>query len=112
MRSALESTFSLQLQALGVLPGAHREYQFHPGRRWRFDYAWPDRMLGVEIEGGTWTRGRHTRGKGFEADCEKYNAATLLGWRVLRYTAASVDDWSAAKEVGEVLRMDARGDAL
>lgn len=67
-----------------------REYRFDPNRRWRFDFAWPDARVGVEIEGGVWSRGRHTRGSGYQADCDKYNAATLLGWRVLRYTASHV----------------------
>lgn len=96
MTSALEATFSLQLQALGA-PGAHREYQFHPTRRFRFDYAWPDRMLAVEIEGGTWARGRHTRGKGFAADCEKYSMAAILGWRIVRATADQVYSGEALK---------------
>ena len=68
--------------AAGWLP----EYKFHTTRRWRFDYANPDIRLAVEIEGGVWTRGRHTRGKGYISDLEKYNAATLAGWKVLRYT--------------------------
>lgn len=61
------------------------EYRFHLARKWRFDYAWPLRMVAVEIEGGIWSGGRHTRGKGFLGDMQKYNQATLLGWRVLRY---------------------------
>lgn len=68
------------------LPLPIPEYQFHPVRKWRFDYAFVLRQLAVEIEGGIWTQGRHTRGKGFLADMAKYNAATLLGWRILRYT--------------------------
>jgi len=65
-------------------------------RLWRFDFSWPWNWplvstrkpfaLAVEIEGGVYTQGRHTRGKGFEADCEKYNTAQALGWSVLRYT--------------------------
>ena len=67
-------------------PTFDAEYRFHPRRRWRFDFAWPSVKIAVEIDGGAYTRGRHTRGKGFEADCEKMNAAALLGWRVLRFT--------------------------
>lgn len=62
------------------------EYRFHPKRKWRFDAAWPEKMIAVEFEGGIWTGGRHTRGKGYENDCEKYNNALLLGWRVFRLT--------------------------
>jgi len=71
------------------LPEPTLEYRFCE-RRWRFDAAFVDQMLAVEVEGGAWTRGRHTRGKGFEADIMKYNAATILGWRLLRFTPAMV----------------------
>ena len=43
----------------------------------------------VEVEGGG-PRGRHCRVVGFEKDCEKYNAAVVLGWRVLRFTTRQV----------------------
>ena len=68
------------------------EHRFHPVRLWRFDLAWPDSRVAVECEGGVYTRGRHTRGKGFEADCEKYNAATARGWKVFRCTAGMLRD--------------------
>lgn len=61
------------------------EKQFHPDRKWRFDMAIPDLLVAIELEGGVWTRGRHTRGAGFLKDVEKYNAGTVLGWRILRY---------------------------
>ena len=61
-----------------------REYRFHPERRWRFDYAIPEHKIALEVEGGVWTGGRHIRPKGFLNDIEKYNQATLLGWRLLR----------------------------
>lgn len=63
-----------------------KEYQFHPTRRWRFDYAIPQHKIAVEVEGGVWTQGRHVRPQGFLGDIEKYNAATFLGWRVFRVT--------------------------
>lgn len=62
------------------------EYKFHPTRKWRFDYAWPNHKVALEIEGGVWTRGRHTRGSGFIGDMEKYNNAAMLGWRIIRIT--------------------------
>lgn len=60
------------------------EFRFAAPRRWKFDYAWPDYGVALEVEGGVWTRGRHTRGAGFLKDCEKYNAAAIRGWLVLR----------------------------
>jgi len=67
------------------------EYRFHPPRRWRFDAAWPERLLAVEIEGGAWASGRHVRGTGYEGDCEKYNQAACDGWIVLRYTPQMIN---------------------
>lgn len=61
-----------------------KEFQFHPTRRWRFDYAIPSHRIALEVEGGVFSKGRHTRGAGFIGDIEKYNEATRLGWRVVR----------------------------
>lgn len=52
--------------------------------------AWPVFKIAVEIEGGVWVQGRHVRGAGFLRDAEKYNAAVLMGWRLLRYTPAQI----------------------
>ncbi len=77
------------------LPQPCREYRFDPVRRWRFDYAHTTGQMyrdwiAVEIEGGVWSGGRHTRGKGFIGDMEKYNAATCAGFRVIRVTPDQV----------------------
>lgn len=66
------------------LPQPVAEHRFATPRKWRFDYAWPDRLVALEVEGGVWTGGRHVSGAGFVRDIEKYNAAAVLGWRVLR----------------------------
>jgi very-short-patch-repair endonuclease len=62
------------------------EHKFHPERKWRFDFAAPKPMVAIEIEGGVWTRGRHSRGAGMVADMRKYNTATALGWKLIRVT--------------------------
>jgi very-short-patch-repair endonuclease len=77
------SRFERLLRSVG-LPAPVREHRFHAVRRWRFDYAWPSEKVALEVEGGVWTGGRHTRGAGFVGDMEKYNAATVAGWRVVR----------------------------
>ena len=76
------------LRALRVreVPIPECEWKFDTKRRWRFDYAWPQQMIALEVEGGVWTGGRHTRGAGFVKDMEKYNRAAVLGWRLLRVT--------------------------
>lgn len=68
------------------LPAPTLEYRFHDTRDWRFDFAWPDGKLALEVEGGAFKAGgsRHTRGAGFRRDCEKYSVAATLGWRILR----------------------------
>lgn len=86
------------------LPEPVREHRFHLIRKWRFDFAWPDQKVALECEGGVWTRGRHTRGKGFNSDCEKYNAAVLEGWKVLRYTPDQINNvipdlWKALNDI-------------
>lgn len=89
--------------ANGLPAGGVAEYRFHPKRRWRFDWAWPDARVALEIEGGAWTGGRHTRGKGFIGDMEKYNNAALLGWRVLRVTPSQVSSGEACTLVMRAL---------
>lgn len=86
-----------------ALPIPDREHIFHPTRKWRFDFAWPEWKIAVEVEGGIWHRGRHVRGSGFIQDCEKYNAATELGWRVFRYTRGDIEDLKAIEQIKRVL---------
>jgi very-short-patch-repair endonuclease len=90
-KSDLETALANQIRDVG-LPEPEREYRFHPTRRWRFDFAWPDYMLAAEVEGGVWVRGAHNRGAGFIKDCIKYNEAALLGWTVLRFAGAMITD--------------------
>lgn len=102
-KSALEETLALQFRAVG-LPEPAREHRFAPPRRWRFDFAWPDRMLAVECEGGVWTKGRHTRPQGFIQDAEKYNHAALAGWRVLRFTREAIRSGDALDMIEDALK--------
>jgi very-short-patch-repair endonuclease len=99
-----EEEFALHCRLYKLQP--EREVQFHHQRRWRFDFAFPERKLAIEIEGGTWTNGRHNRGSGMAADCEKYNAATLAGWRVLRYTTDMVASGLAIDQVRQFLSIE------
>lgn len=101
-KSELEAQMELQIRAAG-LPEPVTELRFCDGRRWRFDFCWPGPMVALECEGGTWSRGRHTRPQGFEGDCEKYSEAALLGWRVIRATTAMVEDGRALDLVRRAL---------
>lgn len=72
------------------LPDVVTEHIFHHDRRWRFDFAFPLQKIALEVEGGIWIGGGHSRGSGVSKDMEKYNAAILLGWRVLRCTPSKL----------------------
>ena len=92
-KSDLEEALLLHIRGVG-LPEPEREHHFAKciGRRWRFDFAWPDRMLAVEVEGigDGRAKNRHTSRAGYAEDCVKYNEATLLGWRLLRFTGDQI----------------------
>ena len=111
MTSSAELLLAVQLEQAGI--PFEREVRFHPERKWRSDFmvgqnfAWPVRgRYLIEVDGGSWVEGRHTRGKGFEADLEKLNAAALLGYRVLRFTPAMVEDGRAFAVIREALGME------
>ena len=64
-----------------------KELKFHPSRKWRFDFAIESLRIAIEYEGIMSEKSRHTTISGMSRDCEKYNTAQLLGWKVLRFTA-------------------------
>lgn len=73
---------------------------------WRIDFAFIAEKIAVEVEGGTWTGGRHTTGSGFEGDCFKYNALTLMNWKVLRFTGGAIKSGLALKTIQAALSID------
>jgi len=98
-KSQGEESFALHCKVDGLEPV--REFRFHPVRKWKSDFAFPAQMLLVEIEG---LGGRHQSMGGFIKDMEKYNAAALLGYRVLRYPTNKVLRGDAIEEVKQALR--------
>ena len=84
----------LVIRALG-LPEPEGEVRFSPRRRFRADFAWPDRKLAIEIEGGVYTRQAHGSIGGVLRDIEKHNEYTLCGWRYLRFTPQDLADGTA-----------------
>ena len=88
------------------LPQPVREYLFAKQelkRLWRFDIAFVDQRVAVEVDGGSWIGGRHTRGAGFEGDLEKFNAAAELGWSIYRFTTRQVKNGTAMETLKRVL---------
>jgi very-short-patch-repair endonuclease len=101
-KDKLEGAFlAAWCQQYADLPEPEREYRFHPTRKWPFDFAWPAIKLAVEIQGGG-QRGRHASITGMTNDCDKFNAAISLGWRVLKFTAKHKPE-AIAEAVAKVL---------
>lgn len=112
--SKLEALLAQHIRA-DRLPEPVREHRFHPRRRWRFDFAWPELMLAVEVDGGQYLggRGHHYSPEGIAKDREKTIAADRLGWTVLHFPGsqvrsgqaiAAIKDWMAAHPQGIVRR--------
>lgn len=106
--SKLEDTLSAQIHLAG-LPTPDREAVVIPGRKFRFDFAWPAHQLLLEVQGGTFARGRtgHSSGMGINRDCEKNNLAVLAGWRVLSVDAKHVASGQALRWLQQALQVAA-----
>lgn len=92
---------AFQLKAIGVT-GWVREHRFCE-RRFRFDLAFPAKLLAVECDGGIWNGGRHVRGRGVLSDCEKASLAAILGWRMIRVTPQHVKSGEAIQWIEKAL---------
>lgn len=92
-----------QLELVGLAGLFQREYKFHAERRWRLDLYSAKHRLGVELHGGVYSAGRHTRGEGFTKDREKMNAACEFGIRVLEYTPKEIADGSALAQIERMI---------
>jgi very-short-patch-repair endonuclease len=108
-RSSAEILLAEQLRQAGI--PFEQEYRFAPPRRWRADFIVTDTPaihgdVLVEIDGGAFVAGRHSRGTGVEKDAEKQSAAAILGYRVIRCTPAQVDDGRALAWIKAALGME------
>ncbi len=105
-RRALEDLLAWHIKTWG-LPEPEREYRFDGARRWRLDFAWLAFIVCVEVEGLTRAGGRHQRIEGFEADLEKYNAAQLAGWTLLRFGGRAIRSAFAVRAIQAALEQAA-----
>lgn len=96
-----EAELTKQLKALKI--EFVREFKFHPKRKWRADFHLIGKKILVEVEGGIWSGGRHTRGKGYIGDMEKYNSATVMGYQVLRFSTEQVKSGVAILEIEKMV---------
>jgi very-short-patch-repair endonuclease len=77
-------------------------------RKWAVDFAWPDERIAVEVDGGLFNQGRHSRGAGMLGDMEKLNALACLGYRIIRVTPEHVRNGMALTWIQLALAKGAR----
>lgn len=116
MSSQAELLLAEQLRQAGI--PFESEYRFHPERKWRADffitlastvkYGRSFAEILVEIDGGGYVAGRHSRGAGMEKDAEKQSAAAILGYRVIRATPKQVEDGRCLQWIKEALGIETR----
>ena len=99
-RSTLELQFWAQVDTAG-LPAANEEY---PVCGHKADFAWPTYKVLAELQGATWSRGRHTRGRGYAEDRMLSNWRQLDGWIALEFTSDHLNDDHAIPIVSAALR--------
>jgi very-short-patch-repair endonuclease len=103
--SNLEGLLAWQIHAVG-LPAPAREHAAIPNRKYRVDFAWPDRRLAVEVEGGIWQEGAHSTGSGITRDIEKANLLALAGWTLIRCTAEHIRSGQALRWIETALNLE------
>jgi len=96
-----ETVLATHLRACKI--NFEQEYKFHPKRKWRADFLITGTKILVEVEGGIWSCGRHTRGKGYIGDMEKYNEAAMMGFTVLRFSTEQVKAGVAIKQIEQLV---------
>jgi hypothetical protein len=70
------------------LPSPQKEYRPGVAKKFRFDYAWPEWKIAIEVNGATWTKGRHSSGEGIQRDYTKLNYCQILGWLVIQFSTS------------------------
>lgn len=86
-----EASLLFYMKALGggKIPSPSKQYKFHPTRKFQFDFAWVDKKVAVECDGGRYQfgGGRHSS----PGDYDKLNEAAILGWKVIRFLNEQID---------------------
>ncbi|QIC64476.1 DUF559 domain-containing protein [Acinetobacter schindleri] len=96
-----EAKLARELKTLKI--DFEQEFYFHPERKWRADFHLIGKKILVEVEGGIWSGGRHTRGRGYIGDMKKYNAATMMGYQVIRFSTDQVKSGHAIQQIEKMI---------
>lgn len=103
--SKAEELLAAHLRAAGIQH--KRQHRWHPTRRFAADFAFDEGVtttLLVEVDGGLFVRGRHSRGPAREADMERDAEAMMLGWTVLRVSPRHVKTGKALAWIEAISR--------
>jgi len=101
--SKLEERLLAAILAAGM-DRPERDYQFlRPIRRLEIDFAWKPLRLGIEVQGGTWKKGKtaHSWGPGQRRDADKLNLAATNAWTIMYATP----DMLTNKRIGEFISL-------
>lgn len=105
--SELEEKLDNMLNAISIIeeiPEWERQYKFSTERKFLFDFAWPKYKFAVEVQGGTWANGAHSRGTGLNKDFEKNFYAICNGWRVLYVSVNHIENKEAVGWIVKILK--------
>lgn len=105
-RNKWQDAYALQIKQAGIIRPIE-EYQAIPNRKFRWDFAWPECLILVEIQGGIWSSGKsgHSTGTGINRDCEKGNLANLASFCCLSFTSDQIRNGMALEQTKEALRL-------
>ena len=103
--SELEAGLEFVLKAVGIPYEKH--YRIPGlGRRFIYDFAFPEHKLVVECQGGIWVNQTgHSSGSGITRDCHKLNMATLASWKCLQVTLEMIKDGRALLYIERALQV-------
>lgn len=88
LESVAEGTFLRAVRAARLPAPRTQHTVISPdGTRFRLDFAWPDRMLLLEVDGFRW----HANPDAHAADSRRANVLASLGWTVLRATPKELE---------------------
>ena len=91
-----------QLIRRAGLPPPQPQFRVLDGGRFvgRFDFAYPDAKLIIEVDGYRW----HSGNQAWQRDRKRDNVLNRLGWTILRFTAEDLKDGAnVVRQISEVL---------
>lgn len=100
-RTRLERMLWRRIEEAGLPLPVKQFYWARPERMFRSDFAYVAERILLEVQGGIWAAnpGRHNRGSGYQADCERSNLAVILGWKLLAFTERMIKSGEAVQTI-------------